>query len=96
VAAVVGAIAALSLKSDPIVREVAKAALALVFATIIFHSLVPVDLDPRYMSSAIPPLVILAVLGVWCAARMLGISSRHWLVLPIAAALLCIPGALFL
>ena len=47
--------------------NIAAACLALILATLLLQSLVPVDLDPRYMAPALPPLIVLALTGA-CAA----------------------------
>jgi hypothetical protein len=63
--------------------------LALILATLLLQSLVPVDLDPRYMAPAVPPLVVLALAG---AVRAL---PRHRnLAAAAAALLLASPGLL--
>ena len=97
IAALVGIVGSVASKEPPELREAGRTCLAMVLATILFHSVVPVDLDPRYMSSAIPPLVIFMVLGVWMITRRLqGVAARQWVVLPLALTLFAIPGALFL
>jgi hypothetical protein len=66
-------------------------------ATILFHSIVPVDLDQRYMSYAIPFLAIFMVIGVWMSIRRWQLAiGRPWLVFPVAVAMFCMPGLLFL
>ena len=69
----------------------------MVLATILFHSIVPVDLDQRYMSSAIPPLAIFMTIGFWiCTRRWQLAIVRPWFVFPVGVAMFCIPGLLFL
>jgi hypothetical protein len=59
-----GAVAEWRLRAEDKDRWSAVAAcLALILATLLLQSLVPVDLDPRYMAPAVPALAVLAVLG---------------------------------
>jgi hypothetical protein len=87
-----GAISGWRLRRDrPSEWNLIAGCIALVFATLLLQSLVPVDLDPRYMAPAIPPLVLLAFRG---AAALL---PRHRSAAVAAAALLIVlPGALHL
>ena len=71
--------------------NVAAGCLSLVLATLLLQSLVPVDLDPRYMATAIPPLVVLALNGAAGA-----LVRRHPLAAVAAALLLAAPGLLHL
>jgi hypothetical protein len=66
------------------------ACLALALATLILQSLVPVDLDARYMAPAIPPLAVLAILGGIAALERLPKAAVA------AAVLLLVPGLLHL
>lgn len=97
IAALVGIVGSISSKDRPELREVGRTGLAMVLATILFHSIVPVDLDSRYMSSAIPPLAIFMAIGVWMTTRRWqSVAVWPWPVLTVALALFCIPGILFL
>lgn len=97
IAAFVGIAGSLSAKEWPELLEIGRTGLAMVLATLLFHSVVPVDLDQRYMSSAIPFLAIFMAVGVWvCARRWQPLISRPWLVLPVAIAMFSIPGLFFL
>jgi 4-amino-4-deoxy-L-arabinose transferase-like glycosyltransferase len=70
---------------------IAAGCVSLALAALLLQSLVPVDLDPRYMAPAIPPIVLLALSG---AAALL---PRHRIVAVVAAAiLLSLPGLLHL
>jgi len=64
--------------------------IALVLATLLLQSLVPVDLDPRYMAPALPPLILLALNG---AAAL---PWRRQVTTVAATLLLLVPGALHL
>lgn len=75
-------------RDDPDRLSILAACVSLVAATLALQSLVPVDLDARYMAPAIPPLVVLALVGAWEAAGRLG---RPALAL-VAAFLLAVPG----
>jgi hypothetical protein len=59
------------------------ACLSLILATLLLQSLVPADLDPRYADPALPPLVVLALLGMAHLVDRVAKARR-----PIAAALL--------
>lgn len=97
IAVFVGIAGSLSAKERPELLELGKTGLAMVLATILFHSIVPVDLDQRYMSAAIPFLAIFMAVGVWvCTQRWQLVISRPWLVLPVAIAIFSIPGLFFL
>jgi hypothetical protein len=63
------------------------ACLALVLATLLLQSLVPVDLDARYMGPAVPPVAVLAVLGGLALIERLPGPA-----LAAAAAFLLVPG----
>lgn len=65
------------------------ASLAVLLAVLIFHAIVPIALDERYLSTALPPAVVLAILG----ARAVATRCGRWLPLPAAKAL---AGALLL
>lgn len=78
-------------------KEVVTICLSLILATIIFHSIIPVDLDARYMSSAIPPLIILMVIGLWIVSqRIQWTANRQLLILTFITAIFSIQGILFL
>jgi len=97
IAALIGIAVSFAPGVGPELREVGRTGLAMVLATILFHSFVPVDLDPRYMSSAIPYLVIFMTIGVWTITQRLSSMTAHWwLVTPLAVALFAIPGVLYL
>lgn len=97
IAVIAGIFGSIFSKDQPELREIGRTGLALIVATLLFHSIVPVDLDQRYMSSAIPPLAIFMSIGVWISTRRLTLAvGRAWLVLPAAIAVFCIPGLLFL
>jgi 4-amino-4-deoxy-L-arabinose transferase-like glycosyltransferase len=65
---------------------------ALLFATLLLQSLVPVDLDARYMAPALPPLIVLAVYG---ARDVMARFGRQSLAVPLAL-LLAVPGVIHL
>jgi 4-amino-4-deoxy-L-arabinose transferase-like glycosyltransferase len=48
---------------------VAAGCASLILATLLLQSLVPVDLDPRYMAPALPALLVLAAAGAWDVVR---------------------------
>jgi 4-amino-4-deoxy-L-arabinose transferase-like glycosyltransferase len=97
IAALVGMIGSVAAKDQPQLKELGRTCLAMVLATILFHSVVPVDLDSRYLSSAMPPLAIFMALGAWMTARrMQGMAARPWAAIPVALTLFAIPGVLFL
>ena len=62
-----GAIAAL--RAPPLEQRLARLALAVMLATLLFQSLVPVALEPRYLSPLLPWAVMLAGLGLLLLAR---------------------------
>jgi hypothetical protein len=64
------------------------ACLSLILATLFLQSLVPADLDPRYAAPALPPLVVLALLGAVHLVDRVAKARR-----PIAAALLLLLAA---
>jgi hypothetical protein len=72
---------------NPRLWNAAAGCLSLVLATLLIQSLVPVDLDARYMAPALPPLVVLALIG---ASSIL--PDRRHLVLAGAAILVAVPG----
>lgn len=77
--------------------DIGKVCVALALSTVLFHSIVPVDLDIRYMSPAVPPLTILLVIGVrWVVRFFSGVVSPSLGVFLILSAVLCIPGFQFL
>jgi len=90
--AVWGAIAEWRLRrSVPQRWNVAAACIGLIAATLLLQSLVPVDLDPRYMAPAFPPLVLLAICGAAAAV------PRHpRLAVAAAAVALAFPGLVHL
>jgi len=98
IASLIGIVGSVTSKDQPELKELGRTCLALILATIIFHCIVPVDLDSRYMSSAIPPLAIFMAIGVWfITQRWQIIPAPPWRVaLPGSLALFCIPGMLFL
>ena len=70
--------------------NVGAACLALVLATLALQALVPVDLDPRYITPALPGLVVLAVAGALALSRI--VTRRpHWAAVPLL--LTMAPGA---
>ena len=96
-AALVGTVGSVLATQNPVLREAGRTALALVLATVLFHALVPVDIDPRYMSSAMPSLTILMALGAWMLAQRLSRTlARQWWLPSIVLVLFAVPGALFL
>ncbi|HTE13926.1 MAG TPA: glycosyltransferase family 39 protein, partial [Burkholderiales bacterium] len=58
--------------SKPERWECAAACLALVFATLIFQSIVPASLEERYIAPALPALLILAVMGISACLAWIG------------------------
>lgn len=97
IAAFVGIVGSLSIKDRLELLEVGRTGLAMVLASILFHSIVPVDLEQRYMSSAMPFLAIFIAIGVWVSTRRWQLAlGRSWIILPVAVAIFCIPGLLFL
>jgi Dolichyl-phosphate-mannose-protein mannosyltransferase len=62
--AMLGALAALRLREWCWRRALAGSALGFVIAGFLFHSVVPADIDGRYLTPLAPALVILAYLGV--------------------------------
>ena len=96
-AAFIGIVGSVFSKDSPELREVGRTGLAMVLATIIFHAVVPVDLQPRYMSSAIPYLAIFMTIGVWVSTqRWHSVITRPWVSVSVAIAFFCIPGMLYL
>jgi hypothetical protein len=77
-------------KADAHRWSLVAACIALVAATLVLQSLVPVDLDARYMAPAMPACAVLAILG--------GLALLERLPSPAAAAsaLLVVPGLLHL
>ena len=101
-AALAGAAVALRRGASPELREIGHTGLALVLATLLFQSIVPVDLDPRYLSPALPHLVVFMVIGTQAAWQRLPMRQpARWrpalrvarLLLP---GLLLVPGLLYL
>jgi len=74
-------------------RSIAAACLSLLLAALALQSAVPVDLDPRYMAPALPPLLVLAVAGAAALGRLVP-APRAWAA--IAALILTLPGAVHL
>jgi 4-amino-4-deoxy-L-arabinose transferase-like glycosyltransferase len=68
---------------DPARWSMIVACFALILATLLLQSLVPADLDPRYAAPALPPLVVLALLGLVHLVDRVAKSRR-----PMAAVLL--------
>lgn len=96
-AAVAGMVGCLRARDNRQLREWGAVGMAMVLATILFHSIVPVDLEPRYMSSAMPPLAAFAALGVWMTViRLRVLAVRPLLACGVALAVFAIPGLLFL
>lgn len=94
---VIGIIVTLVCDLDVITKNLGRTCLALAVSTVLFHSIVPVDLDIRYMSSAVPPLTILAVIGLRYVVRVVtGLESPPLIVFAALAAVLCVPGLQFL
>lgn len=62
--------------------------IALIAATLALQSIVPVDLDPRYMAPALPPLIVLTLVGAGDLVRRF---ARPLLLAPFAL-LLAAPG----
>ncbi|MBL1264980.1 GtrA family protein [Methylomicrobium sp. RS1] len=97
IAVILGIVKTFFSQKDNEIKEIGIVCCSLVMVTLLFHSIVPVDLDQRYMSSAVPPLVILMVIGVWIIMQQLrSITTQSWIVFPIALALFSIPGGEFL
>jgi putative flippase GtrA/4-amino-4-deoxy-L-arabinose transferase-like glycosyltransferase len=94
-AGLIGIVGCIAAKHRPEIREIGLTCLSLVLATVLFHSIVPVDLEPRYMSSAYPPLVIFMTLGVWMISSQFKRLSVSVLI-PISLVVFSIPGLLFL
>jgi hypothetical protein len=97
VAVVIGIIGSLVAKENPVLREMGRTALAMLLATTLFHSIVPVDLDQRYMSSAIPFLAIFMTTGVWYVTKWrYWISIQPIVTIPVTLAVFSLPGLAFL
>lgn len=97
VAAIIGIVGSFSSEKNTEFKEFGIVSFSLVLATILFHSIVPVDLDSRYMSSAFPPLAILMVIGTWeIYRRMQWAITQRWIIPAIAIAVFSIPGLSFL
>ena len=71
------------------------ACLSLAAATLILQSLVPADLEARYVAPALPPLAALALSGAWSLASA---RSMRWeaAAVVLSALLLSLPGLLHL
>ncbi|MDR1708952.1 MAG: hypothetical protein LBS70_04445, partial [Candidatus Accumulibacter sp.] len=89
-----------SLRSeDDGTRELGRSCLALILATLIFHSIVPVALDMRYISSALPPLAVFIALGLHALARRFAsplTAGAAWKWAIAGLIVVSAPGALFL
>jgi hypothetical protein len=73
-------------RSDQVRWETVAACIALIFATLLFQALLPAALEDRYMAPALPPLVILATLGIWASYDKARIAGRTLLPLSFAGA----------
>lgn len=80
---------------DPARWSVVAGCASLVAAVLLLQSLVPVALDPRYLAPALPPAVLLALLGARALAVRLRLAARP-LVLLAATLALAAPGLLHL
>lgn len=69
---------------------VASTCAALILATLVLQSLIPADLDDRYIAPALPPLIVLAIAG---AVRL---GARWRPAAPALALVLAIPGLVHL
>ncbi|WP_295991506.1 glycosyltransferase family 39 protein [Rugamonas sp.] len=81
--------------ATPLRWSVASACLGLIVATLALQSLVPVDIDDRYLAPALPALAVLAVAGARRVYEWLGAGARPALALPAAvllAAAMLAPG----
>lgn len=97
IAALVGVVVSVSGRADPALKEAGRTGLAMVLATVIFHAIVPVDLDQRYMSSAMPYLAIFISMGAAAAVRRWQWAfARPWLVATVLIFVFCAPGWFFL
>lgn len=77
VLAVVGALLAIARRFGPDLNELALACFALVLTTLLFHSIVPVDIVFRYMSTALPAMAVLAIAGAaWISDRIAAVGSE--------------------
>ncbi len=95
--AVTGIWTSLGTRGNPALRELSRTGLALVLATVIFHSLVPVDLVARYMSSAVFPLAMFMAIGAWgLSQRLAWAVARPWAAAALALVVLSMPGLQFL
>lgn len=86
-------------RSQPALWSLVAACISLVVATLLFQSLVPASLEPRVMVPALPPLVLLATLGLAAVARglrMLMQPAGARVAQAALAALLLLPGYGFL
>lgn len=75
-------------RDDPERWLILAGCIALVAATLALQSIVPVDLDPRYMAPALPPLIVLALVGARGLVRRF---AQPVLLVPLAL-LLAAPG----
>lgn len=99
VLALAGAWACWTARHDPALRELGITSLALVLATVLFHAIVPVDLDARYLTSALFPLAVLMTVGTWALAQRMPPALQRWqpwAAVALAMALLAVPGVLLL
>jgi hypothetical protein len=85
-----GAAAAWRRRREDARWNVVAVCLALIGATVALQSIVPVDLDPRYMDPALPAVLVLAVLGALELARLASLQAA-WAAVPLL--LLVLPGA---
>jgi hypothetical protein len=91
--AMIGIWSSLTARDRADLQELGRTGLALVLATLFFHAVAPVDLDPRYMTSAVFPLAIFMTIGVWrLAQRLRWASARPGLVVAVALMALSIPS----
>lgn len=96
-AAVAGIAACLTAPPGHPLREPGKTGLALVLATLIFQSIVPVDLDERYVSPALPSLAAFMAIGAWAALRRWpALAQRSRPVLLLLLVVFSLPGLLHL
>lgn len=95
IAALLSGVFSLLFQRQPNIRELAKVCIALIAATLLFHSIVPMSIISRYTVFAAPAMVILAVMGAGSAITHF--AQRRvpsWAAAFLTLALLAIPGVM--
>jgi hypothetical protein len=95
-AAVGGAVAAIVQREQSELRNIAILCVSLIVSTVVFHAIVPVALQDRYMAPTIPPLIMLGTIGISFAIRRFVQRAAKRVATLVALALLLVPGATFL